>query len=199
MSHQARHDHHDFNSSSNRFVTETKLKFALFTALTVAVIGSAACAAPAPSEPIATSQTPPVGSGPFPNTKWIHTFWAKKAEPKREYFLGQLDTLGYTDGSKQATAGIYSIWGKVKFDAPQPSAQGPYSVDIYNIKLTCQTAEISTLREIKLAEDGTIVSDVSVSTPAKKVNARAPHLADLPYDEALAIDAMDYTCGGDSD
>ena len=172
------------------------MNFRAITLSALALIASSTgCAAAPTTAPVA----PPASNTSFPNTKWIHTFWAKKAEPKREYFLGQLDTLGYTDDTKQASVGIYSIWGKVQFDSPQSSPQGSYTTDIYNIKLTCRTGEISTLREIKLAADGSVVSDVTTATPAKKVNARAPHLADLPYDEALAIDAMDYTCGGDAD
>jgi hypothetical protein len=135
----------------------------------------------------------------FPNTKWVHTFWAKKSEPKREYFLGQLDTIGHTNDSSDASDGIYSIWGKVTFYSPQQSPKGAYVEDVYNIKLTCQTNEIVVLREIKLAKDGSIVSDVQPAPSTKKIDARAPQLADLPYDEALAIDAMDYTCGGDAD
>lgn len=148
---------------------------------------------------LAACATPPPAPEdlPMPHA-WIETNMTL-TEPVRAYYLGNVDILGYGDFSTTLPQdGIYSVWGKLVYQAPQPSDAGAYLTDAYNLKIDCLIRSVGIFREVRFNADGDTVSDVKDPPGSQGFDPRyTGDLAALSPEQALAVKAFQYICRPD--
>jgi hypothetical protein len=140
----------------------------------------------------------PVGMTPSWPPEWSHQ-GDTPVEPAHGVYLGGFKALPDADG-KVTQGGLAESWGKLTYKAPQKSGDREFVTELVQVHFDCTKMTYSRLRDIKLDALGGVVSDDHTVTDFMPLPKDFEgNLGELPPDESVAMNAVDFDCdfGGD--